>query len=184
MAEESTFRGVLGFFDKLGIYDVILPFLLVFTIVFAILEKSKIFGTEKFKDVEYPKKNLNAMVAFVTAFFVVASTKLVAIINKSIANTVLLLILSVFFLLLIGSFYSSKEETFLQGNWRTAGMIFMLIGILLIFADAIGWLKPAWNYMINNWSSTVFGSILLVIVIIVFMLIVTYEKREEKGEKK
>jgi len=183
MAEESTFRSVLTFFDKLGIYDVILPFLLVFTIVFAILEKSKIFGTEKVGEREYAKKNLNAMVAFVTAFFVVASTKLVAIINRSIANTVLLLILSVFFLMLVGSFYSSKEETFLQGGWRTGGMIFMLIGIILIFLDALGWLAPAWNYIINSWSSTVFGSILLVIVIIVFMAVVTYEKKEGTDKK-
>jgi len=174
----------LGFFDKLGVYDVILPFLLVFTIVFAILEKSKIFGTEKLGDKEYPKKNLNAMVAFVTAFFVVASTKIVAIINKSIANTVLLLILSVFFLLLIGSFYSSKEEVFLEGGWRTAGMVFMLIGILLIFADAVGWLTPAWNYVVNNWSSTAFGSILLVIIVIGFMAFVTSDKKGGKEEKK
>ena len=42
----STFREVLLFFEQIGIYDVVLPFLLVFTIVFAILEKTKLFGTE------------------------------------------------------------------------------------------------------------------------------------------
>ena len=43
----SSFRETIIFFEELGVYDVILPFLLVFCIVFAILEKSKIFGTEK-----------------------------------------------------------------------------------------------------------------------------------------
>ena len=47
MVEQSVFRGIIEFFEKIGIYDVVLPFLLVFTIVFAILEKTKVFGTLK-----------------------------------------------------------------------------------------------------------------------------------------
>src|SRR3989344_2060049 len=50
-----------------GFFDVILPFLLVFTVVFGILEKTKIFGTEGEKG--HPKKNIDAMVAFVIAIF-------------------------------------------------------------------------------------------------------------------
>ena len=42
MAEASTFREIILFFDEVGVYDVILPFLLVFTIVYAIFEKTKI----------------------------------------------------------------------------------------------------------------------------------------------
>ena len=82
----STFRGVIEFFAELGIYDVILPFLLVFTIIFAILEKSRVFGTEKIGDIVYTRKNLNSMVAFVIAFLVVASTQIVAIINTALAK--------------------------------------------------------------------------------------------------
>ena len=105
MAEESVFRSVLSFFTDIGIYDVILPFLLVFTIVFAILEKTKVLGTEEIEGKKYTKKNLNSMVAFVMAFLVVASAQLVRIINETMANIVLLLLISVSFLLLIGSFY-------------------------------------------------------------------------------
>ena len=65
MAEASTLRGVLGFFVDIGIYDVVLPFLLVFTIVFAIFDKTKVLGTEVIDGHKYPKKNLNAIVAFV-----------------------------------------------------------------------------------------------------------------------
>ena len=55
----STFRGVLEFFQDLGVYDVILPFLLIFTIVFAILEKARVFGTEEIDGTKYTKKNHN-----------------------------------------------------------------------------------------------------------------------------
>ena len=84
MVEESAFRGMIGFLNKLGVYDVILPFLLVFTIVFAILEKTKILGIDKIDGKELGKKNINAMVAFVIAFLVIASTRLVAVINQVI----------------------------------------------------------------------------------------------------
>ena len=59
MVEESIFRGVISFLNTLGVYDIILPFLLVFTLVFAILEKTKVLGTEKVGDKTITKKNLN-----------------------------------------------------------------------------------------------------------------------------
>lgn len=187
MAEQSAFRGVIEFLDKIGIYDVVLPFLLVFTIVFAILEKTRIFGVEKVGKEEYTKKNLNAMVSFVISFLVVASSKLVAVINQALANVVLLLLVSVAFLLLIGSFFSYKEETFLEkGPWRTSFMILMTIGVALIFMNAFGWLEPFWNYIIRYWDSAMVGSIILLIIILVFMWYVTSggKKPEKKEEKK
>jgi hypothetical protein len=52
--------------DRIGFTDVILPFVLVFTVVYAVLQKTKVLGVYGDK----PKSNLNAMVAFVLAFFV------------------------------------------------------------------------------------------------------------------
>src|SRR3989339_539361 len=43
----SVFGESIQFLAKLGIYDVVLPFLLVFTIVFSLMEKTKVLGTEK-----------------------------------------------------------------------------------------------------------------------------------------
>ena len=128
----STFRDAIIFFDKLGIYDVVLPFLLVFAVVFAILDKTKILGTEKIDGVDYSRKNINAMVAFVIAFFVVASTKLVETINRALANTVLLLLLIVMFLMLVGAFFKNDEDVFLEGGWRYTFMVIVFISIILI----------------------------------------------------
>jgi hypothetical protein len=175
----SVFRGTLTFFDKLGVYDVVLPFLLIFTIVFAILEKTRIFGTDKVEGKDITRKNLNGMTAFVTAFFVVASTKLVAVVNEVMANTVLLLLLSVCFLLLAGSFHSGKEEFFLKKPWKNIFMIIMFVGISLIFLNALGWLEPAWDYLIGHWDSTVVGSVLLMGVIIAFMFLIVREPKRE-----
>jgi len=179
----STFRGVLEFFVRLGIYDVILPFLLVFTIVFAILEKSKVFGVEKTKDGEFTRKNLNSMTAFVIAFLVVASSRLVAIINETMANMVLLLMMSVCFLILIGSFMKEQKEGIaLEGRWKFMFMIIMFVGLTLIFLNSLGWLEPGWNWIVAHYDSTVFASIMLIGVMVGFVYMIVKEPKKEESK--
>ncbi len=188
MADVSTFRGVLEFFDKIGIYDVVLPFLLVFSITFAIFEKTKVLGTEEIEGKRYTKKNLNAMASFVIAFMVVASSKLVEMITEVSSNMVILLLLVVFFLLLIGSFYKEGEGVFLEKGWKLGGMIVLLIGISAVFAQAIkmesgeGFLEYGWNWLVDHLSSTAVASIIMLIVIFLFMLYIVKEHPKEKSK--
>jgi len=174
---ESTFRGVLGFFQDIGVYDVVLPFLLVFAIIFAILDKTKILGSEKVGDRVYSKKSLNSIIAFVTAFLVVASTKIVAAINTALAHIALLAILIVFFLVLIGTFFKEGEAVALEGKWRAFFMTVLFVGIVLIFMDAIGWLSDLWDYLVEHWETRWVGSLILIIIIVVFMWFITKEQK-------
>ncbi len=121
----TPFREIIDFFDSIGVFDVVLPFLLVFTIVFALLERTKVFGMEKIEGKDYTKKNLNSAAAFVIAFLVVASSELVEIITDVSSKFVVLLFGIVLFLLLVGSFFKEEPHgVFLEGGWRT---IFMVI---------------------------------------------------------
>ncbi len=189
----TVFREVIGFFEKLGVYDVILPFILVFTIVFAIFERTKVFGTEKVNDVEFPKKNLNAMVAFVIAFLVVASAQIVGIINSALPMIVILLFLGVFFLLLVGIFYSEKEEVLLSSPWKMMFMVIMFIGIVCIFLYAIPtqsgepFLTWMMEFLLDNYSTTAVSSVVMMIIVIGFMAYIIREPRkggEHKEENK
>ena len=49
--------------ERWGLMDVLLPFLLIFTIVFAVLEKSKILGEER--------RNMNSAIALIFALIIV-----------------------------------------------------------------------------------------------------------------
>jgi len=182
MVQESVFRGVITFLGKIGVYDVILPFLLVFTIVFAILEKTKVLGVEKIEGKKVPKKNLNSMVAFVMAFLVIASTKLVSVINEAMANIVLLLVLIISFLLLIGTFFGSKEVTLENfPGWTKFFMVVLFIGIVLIFLNALDWLQyvaALFIYWNTQWAS----AIILLIVVLAFMIYITKDPKS-KGSK-
>ncbi len=192
MAAPTVLGNVLLFFQRIGIYDVVLPFLLTFTITFAIFEKSKILGTEKINDVVYTKKNLNAMAAFVIAFLVVASGKLVETITRVSSNVVVLVLLGVFYLLLVGTFWVPKDKekepwTGLPGKWNTVFMIIMFIGIVIIFLDAIrdesgrSWLDALWDYLSQFWTSAAVASIILIIFLIVFVWAIVHEPKEEEG---
>lgn len=185
----SIFSGVIQFFITLGIYDVILPFLLVFTIVFAIFERTKVLGTEMVEGEEYSKKNLNAMIAFVMAFLVVASSNLVMIINQSLGNIVILIFVGVFFLLLVGIFYGEDHDgDILSKGWKTFFMILMFIGVLLIFLHAIPtstgepFLYYLFDYIAYNLASTTVSAILMILIVLGLMAFVIREPK--RGSKK
>ncbi|MEK6867384.1 MAG: hypothetical protein AABX98_01040 [Nanoarchaeota archaeon] len=188
MATTTTaFREVLVFFERLGVYDVVLPFILVFTLVFAIFERTKVLGTEKLDGVEYGKKNLNAMVAFVIAFLVVASSQIVSLINSALPKIVILLFLGVFFLLLVGIFYSEKEEVILGSPWKIMFMVIMFVGIVSIFLYSIPtasgepFLTWMLEFVVDNFSTTAVSSIILMIVVIGFMLYIIREPSKGGG---
>jgi hypothetical protein len=179
----TVLGGVLDFFKELGVYDVVLPFILVFTIMFAILEKTKVFGTEGEK--KFTKKNLNAMVSFVIAFLVVASSKIVEAITKVSSEIIVLLLLVVFFLMMVGTFYTKEEidkGVSLDKWWRTGFMIFIAISILFIFLDAIvaedgrTWLEVFWDWLSNFYTDTSVAAIVLIIAVIIFVYFVTKGK--------
>jgi len=176
MADASTFRGTLDFLSELGVFDVILPFLLVFTIVFALLEKTRVFGTDKIGDQEYTKKPLNSLASFVIAFFVIASSRLVEIITEVSANVVVLLLASTFFLLLVGSFHEQKPEGFFleKGRFRTLFMILMFFGLAFIFLNAIETKNKTWLTWLFDWlrqftDNVSVAAVVLVVLVIGFM---------------
>lgn len=181
----SAFREVLVFLSNIGVYDVILPFLLVFTIVYAMLEKTKVLGMESVGDVQVTRKNLNAMVAFVAGFFVIASTQLVAIIHEFTANVVLILLLIVLFLMLAGAFHEESDKSFfLTKGWKTTFMIITFFSIMLIFLNALGWLQLGWAYMVTQWDSTLVGVILLFAVMIGLIFFVVKDPNAATAKKK
>jgi len=131
------------FLQDFGFFDVILPFLLVFTIIFGILEKTKIFGVEKIDGAEYAKKNINSMIAFVIAFFTIAAKEIVTALQVSLPKVALILIIIISFLLLAGSFMSDKEFSFENNKfWKFFLTAIMFIAVVLIFLDGFGWLDP------------------------------------------
>lgn len=186
---DTILGGTIGFLDQIGVYDVVLPFLLVFTIVFAILEKTKVFGEEEFDGKKYTKKNLNAMVSFVIGFFVIASANLVEIITNVSSNMIILMLLAVFFMVLVGIFYSNQEEFKLSTGWKALFTAVMFIGILLIFLNALKteagdtYLEIGFEWLSQFYTSAAVGTVILIGGIIAFIYYITSsDKPKEKKD--
>lgn len=93
------YKEVFQFLVNLGLLDVILPFLLVFLISYSTLQKTGMLGLGK-KD--KPRKELNAMIAFVMGFFAVLATNLLSVMNIIMFYFVLLLMIGLMLALVIG----------------------------------------------------------------------------------
>ena len=175
----SPFTTGIQFLDRLGVYEVLLPFLLIFTVVYAILEKTKVFGMEKIGEDYVSKKNLNSMFAFVTAFLVVASSRIVAAVNESIANMTVLLLLGVCFIILAGVFHTGEEEFEIPKGYRQLFLVVMFVGIALIFLHALKtddgtpWLVFAWDWLVNNIDTGAVGALILTILVVLLMGYIT-----------
>ena len=180
MAETSTFRETIGFLGEIGVFDVVLPFLLVFTIVFALLEKTRIFGTEKVGENEFTKKHLNSLAAFVIAFFVIASSRLVQLVTEISANVIILMLAGLFFLLLAGTLHQQKPEGyFLEGRFKSLFMGIMFIGLVGIFLNALkgsdgrSWLEIMFSWASNFTDNVSVAAVILIAVVIGLMYWIT-----------
>lgn len=130
----STLQNTIEFLKDFGLFDVVLPFLFVFTIVFAILEKTYVLGKEDGK----PRKNLNSVVAFVLAFIVIAANKAVNFLSAALPNIVLLMVVGLCFLMLIGVFLKEGELDLSSkhSGWYKAFMIIMFIALIVVVLGA------------------------------------------------
>jgi len=177
LAQETILEGIITFLGKIGVFRVILPFILVFTIMYALLDRTRVLGTEKAHGADYPKKNLNAMVAFVSGFLVIASSELVSTINQTIGQVVLVVIVMVLFLLLAGSFHEEDKKAFFIDSvkWKYTLITISFISVILIFLQAIPgpkgepFLEWFFKYLAHNWQTEWVGAIILIILIVLFM---------------
>lgn len=180
----STLANALDFFRDFGVFDVLLPFLLVFTVVYAILQKTKLLGEDK--------ANLDSMVAFVIGLLVVAATKVVGIINDALPQVMVLVIVGLSFLLMLGIFADPKGSFFenMGKRFRAGLMIVFSLAVVLIFLGVIktpdneSWLEFGWNYVIDNWSGAVVGSIILFLLMIGAIWFVVGGDGKKEGKEK
>ncbi|NCC71432.1 hypothetical protein EOM09_07685, partial [bacterium] len=85
-------RAIVDTLVEIGFMQVILPFILVYAVTYAILQKSKIFSYDSGSSEPGHVKNVNAIIAFVFGVFVVASITTVNAIESLIVGISLVLI--------------------------------------------------------------------------------------------
>ncbi len=180
----SVLRGTIEFLQDFGLFDVVLPFLLIFAIIFAILEKTLILGKESDGA---PKKNLNSIVALVVALLFVSANKAVNIISTALPNIALMIVIAVSFLLMLGVFWKTEEFDFKdnESKWYVFFSIVMFIALALIFMGAYQ-VSPGVSLLtqaFNSISGGILQSVLIGAVVLgVIIGIIVFVTKKPKGD--
>lgn len=161
---------ILREWEEFGIFDIVLPFLLVFTVIFAILQSTKILGA---------KKNVDAVVALVLALLVIQSETIVGTIRRFLPNVALAVIVILMFLLFLGIFIGPRE-------WRRSSLVAAaaIIAIVAIFwslargTEWVGALAP-----ITEWLQRLPVGIIAVLIIIIAAVIVVLSESGKEGKR-
>lgn len=137
----------------------IYPFLLIFFILFAILEKTKTLGENK---------QINAVVSFVVGLIFVG-----AIFPKFVVGNLMLFlslaIVILFVIFVIWGFISGKEISSIGGGWKNFLFVVLIIAIVIFLLSLFGVLTPIWNSVkslfTQSWSASLWENVIFVLVI-------------------
>lgn len=177
---DSTFKNIFEGLEKVGFVDVFLPFLLIFTLIFAVLEKSKILGEGK--------KNMNVGIALIFALLTViphvtgnfpAGFDPVEIINAALPSVSLVVVAIIALMILIGVFAHDRIMLGLTApGWIG---LFSILAIVFIFGSAAGW----WSNGFMSTMENTFGANVLAIIImlLVFGIIIAFVTGGGEHEK-
>lgn len=139
------------------VVEVLLPFILIFTLVFAMLQKSKVLGDGK--------KQIDAIVALVIGLIVVSFANAVGIILQLIPFLAVCLVIILVFLVMWGSvFEAGKFSVHKNVQWALGGVFAIAVIIaVLIFTGA-------WTYIMNLFTGGS-GSDWVTNIVIILVLI-------------
>lgn len=147
----------LGIMGSEWFTQVILPFLLVFTLIFALLEKSKILGEGK--------RQINSIISLVMALILIGVPLARGIITRIVPIIAVLSVLILLFMLILGFVGATKEGALSPALRITIGIISAIVLIIGILWSA-GWLSSLMTWAKQPGSSTVWQSVIFLIIII------------------
>ncbi|MBL7059264.1 hypothetical protein ISS08_02325 [Candidatus Pacearchaeota archaeon] len=137
--------------------DFAFPFLLVFFIVFALLEKTKVLGDGK--------KQLNALVAFVIGLiFITAVSPTLVLANFIVFLTVSIVVL--FVGLLLWGFISGGEAKITDGKVKIIFGVIIAIAVLIALLVILNVHNAIFDFLFfESWSKAFWTNVIFVVVI-------------------
>lgn len=144
------------------------PFLLIFFILFAVLEKTKIFGSDK--------KQINALIAFVIGFIFVA-----AVFPKEMTNNLMLFLaiamVVVFVVLMLWGFIMGEkgvnvfEESPKGLKWAIGVFIVLVVTIAVLWAAGVDTAAYFDKLFHSSWSSQLWTNVVFIVLVVAALAI-------------
>lgn len=154
--------------EKLGLVDAVLPFILIFAIVFTVTTRTKVLGEQR---------NVHMLVALVISLLVIVphvlgtyppGADVVNIINTALPNVSLLIVIIVAVLILLGIFAPAGSQGVPLGGLFS----FISVGaIIYIFGLAAGWWETVgFLSLLANPDVQAVAVIILVFAVVIFLI--------------
>ena len=173
MAIQWSFGDLISYFQEIGVYEYFLPFLLIFAIIFAVLEKTKLFGSDK--------ERINVVIAFVIGLVLIAQQSIVEIINTFLPRISLVFVIILMGLLII-SMISGEEYKGLTGPVFVIMTIVIIIFIFLALTPTFGWETGFDLYFLNYYDMRSILSIAIPLgIFLLFTWFIFGKKSGESG---
>lgn len=158
------------------VVELLLPFLLVFTVVFAILQKTKVLGDGK--------RQIDAIVSLVVGLIFVAFGQAVGFVINLIPIMAVVAIVFLVFMILYGMVFQGDDK-FNMNKWLRGGFG-VLAGIIVIVSVLV--LTGVWTVIVdyyNTESSGLIANVVFGVVILIAILIVVFSgpKNDEDKDK-
>ena len=176
-AGEQAYVNLFKTLESYGLRDALLPFLLIFLVIFSVLQKTHVFGSEK--------RNINAVFSLIIAALTVIphitgkyppGADVIEIMNETLPNISVVAIAMIMAIFLIGLF--GGESKWLGGSLSGWIAIFSFGIIVYLFGASAGWWTD-FTTKFNWWNSDTTS---LVIIIVVFGLLIGWITRPDTKE--
>jgi len=137
----ATLVDAVGLLEKLGFYDTVFPFILIFAGTYAMLTKFKPFGE---------MKSINGLIAFAIAMFFISMVRAVAFV-RALMPTITIFLVMIVVALLIFTFMGIKGETISNVlTQETAGWATILLVFIIIILSVVSQVFPEASIAIQN----------------------------------
>ncbi len=172
----TNFVDFVVWLDRVGVADVLLPFFLIFVIVFAILQKMKPFGNTNVKKYHI----IIALVmgaAVVLPHIIGRGPDVVPILNSALPNVSAIVIAIIMFLIILGAFGAKYDIA----GVSMGGIVSIIAAIIIVYifgaAADWGWKIPqALSFLEDSETMTI------LIVLLIFGILIHYITKEENEE--
>lgn len=168
MAFSFDFRTIFANLEGMGFFEIFLPFLLIFTLIFAILERVQILGQGKTR--------FNAIIAVILGLLAIRNPDVIGLIHRLLPNISIIIVSIVMVLLLVGIFLGRKYSGLTGGLMGLVVLVSIFLVLLSLGSDQLGVSMPYWledffkNIGLDETGLSSLFIFIVVVVVIAFII--------------
>ncbi len=154
-----TLNELFNYWEGAGVFEILLPFLLVFAIVYGVLQYMKIFGSDK---------GIHSIIAIVIAVLAVRYTKFTYFYQELFPRLGIGLTILLVLMILVGLFVTDKSKTVVTWIFLGIGLI-VAIAVIYNSAAVFGWVD-GFGATTSEWIAWIVSAALLIGVIVIIVI--------------